>query len=295
MERKKIIIWGAGKIGKRVYPWLVSDFDIDVRAYIDSNQTICGSCLCGVPVVSPEQIKKILFDQVFIAVFDYNQIMQIKMKLHELDISDDKIVDLATDLTYMEVLKTNRSEWLRNCAEMIYRNGISGSVAECGVFRGDFAKFINKYFPDRTLYLFDTFDGFDKKDIQEEYVRNKQFESSMFDSEQIFKNTKVEFVMKKMFYPDNVIVKKGYFPESAKGIEDVFCFVNLDTDLYIPILNGLRFFWDKMQPGGYILVHDYFRDDLLGVKQAIEDFEKERNMVIPKTPIGDFCSILLIK
>ena len=30
-------------------------------------------------------------------------------------------------------------------------------------------------------------------------------------------------------------------------------------------------------------------------KQAIEDFERERGLVIPKTPIGDFCSILLIK
>lgn len=295
MERKKAVIWGAGKLGKRVYASLVADFDINVVAYIDSDPTVAGGLLWGVPIISPEQIKKTTFDQVFIAMYDYRQIAQIKVKLNELNISDEQIVDLSTNLFYLDALKTSRSEWLKNCAEWMNKSGMNGNVAECGVFRGDFAKFINKFFPDRKLYLFDTFEGFDTKDMQEEYVKNEQFESSMFDSDAIFKDTSIDFVLKKMSYPDNVIIKKGYFPESAEGIDDSFCFVNLDMDLYVPILNGLRFFWDKMQTGGCILVHDYFRDDLAGVKQAIDDFEQERGIVIPKVPIGDFCSILLIK
>jgi O-methyltransferase len=47
----------------------------------------------------------------------------------------------------------------------IYSNNVKGNVAELGVFRGDFAKHINVAFPDRKLYLFDTFDGFNEKDI----------------------------------------------------------------------------------------------------------------------------------
>jgi O-methyltransferase len=57
----------------------------------------------------------------------------------------------------------------------IYANNIEGNVAELGVFRGDFAKFINISFPDRKLYLFDTFEGFDEKDIEAEYIKKQSY------------------------------------------------------------------------------------------------------------------------
>lgn len=63
----------------------------------------------------------------------------------------------------------------------------------------------------------------------------------------------------------------------------------------MPILNGLRFFWDRMVSGGGIMVHDYFRPDLPGVKKAIEDFETECGIRLVKTPIGDGCSIFIVK
>lgn len=63
----------------------------------------------------------------------------------------------------------------------------------------------------------------------------------------------------------------------------------------MPILNGLRFFWDRMVSGGGIMIHDYFRQDLPGVKKAIEDFETEHKIKFVKAPIGDKCSIFIIK
>ncbi len=73
------------------------------------------------------------------------------------------------------------------------------------------------------------------------------------------------------------------------------CFVNLDMDLYTPILSGLRFFWNKMVPGGGIMIHDYFHSELPGVKKALHDFEAELGQTLAKTPIGDGCSIFIIK
>lgn len=71
--------------------------------------------------------------------------------------------------------------------------------------------------------------------------------------------------------------------------------MNLDMDLYRPQLEGLRFFWNRMEVGGVILLHDYFDSKLPGVKAAVTDFEKEINCVIPKIPIGDDSSIAIIK
>lgn len=102
-------------------------------------------------------------------------------------------------------------------------------------------------------------------------------------------------LMNKMTYPDNIEIRKGYFPETAEGVMDDFAFVNLDMDLYLPMLAGLRFFWDKMVKGGCILLHDYFHPSLPGVKKAVFDFESERNIYLNKMTIGDGSSIALLK
>lgn len=46
---------------------------------------------------------------------------------------------------------------------------------------------------------------------------------------------------------------------------------------------------------GCILMHDYFSPNLTGIKKAVDDFEVEIHKTIPKLPIGDGCSIALIK
>ena len=99
--------------------------------------------------------------------------------------------------------------------------------------------------------------------------------------------------MDKMKYPENCCICKGFFPESAKGVEDTFLFVNLDADLYAPTLAGLEFFYPRMVKGGIILVHDYFSKAFFGAKDAVREFCKKEN--IPYLPIGDTLSIAIRK
>jgi O-methyltransferase len=60
---------------------------------------------------------------------------------------------------------------------------------------------------------------------------------------QDFSRTNVELVLHKMKYKENCIIKKGFFPETAKGLEDTFAFVSIDADLYEPIYNGLIYLY----------------------------------------------------
>ena len=161
----------------------------------------------------------------------------------------------------------------------IYHNNIEGNVAELGVFRGDFAKLINEAFPDRKLYLFDTFEGFDEKDKEAEIKRS--FSKNMHD----FSNTNVSLVMKKMKWKENCVVKKGYFPETAQGVNDKFVFVSIDADLYEPIFNGLSYFYPRLERGGYIFIHDYNDSIYIGAKEAVKKFCLENN--IPYFPLSD--------
>lgn len=152
------------------------------------------------------------------------------------------------------------------CFQEIMAKKVPGNVAELGVYQGDFAKRLNQLFADRTLYLFDTFAGFDHADVATE-------KSSGFSTgEQNFANTSVELVLSKMPHRPQCVVKQGFFPATAAGLDDTFCFVSLDADLYDPIIEGLRFFYPRLSPGGYIFVHDFSNDEYKGARQAVLEF-----------------------
>jgi len=162
----------------------------------------------------------------------------------------------------------------------IREQSIPGDVAEVGVYRGTFAAVLNRVLPERMLYLFDTFEGFNPE--QEQSDMQKYGLSFHRD----FTDTSVEFVLRQMPHPDKCIIRKGLFPTSANGLEDRrFCFVSLDADLYEPILAGLEFFFDRMHSGGFIFVHDYNCAGFPGAKRAVLDFSTKRG--IPFVPVTD--------
>ncbi len=165
------------------------------------------------------------------------------------------------------------------CYEEIEAKKVAGNVAELGVYRGDFAKRLNQLFPDRKLYLFDTFAGFDGQDVAQE--KSKGFSTG----EQNFSDTSAEMVLRKMPFPQQCIVKKGFFPNTAYDVEDIFCFVSLDADLYEPILAGLKFFYPRLTSGGYIFVHDFNNDEYKGARQAVLEFCQAQQ--ISFTPLAD--------
>jgi len=189
------------------------------------------------------------------------------------------------DINYLDYI---RLATLELAAHEIGKRILTGNVAEVGVYKGKFAKYINQYFPSKKLYLFDTFEGFHEKDIQTEK------KLGFNDANQDFSNTSVDLVLKNMPSPKQCIVKKGFFPETTAGIEDSFVFVSLDTDLYEPIYQGLLYFYPRMVKGGYIFVHDVNNDSYKGASKAVEKFSEEKDISFLAIP--DSCgSVVFIK
>lgn len=174
-------------------------------------------------------------------------------------------------------------------ADEINDKNIKGEVAEVGVYRGDFAKLINVKFPNKKLYLFDTFSGFDEN----EYASDK---SNKFVSEtenNPFVDTTVELVLSKMSYQENCIVKKGFFPDTAQGLDENFAFVSIDVDLENAIFNSLEYFYTKLSKGGYIFIHEYNNSYYKGVKEAVKRFESKHG-ALKSVPIADFSGTLIV-
>lgn len=175
------------------------------------------------------------------------------------------------------------------CANEIKGKKINGAVAELGVYRGEFARYINMIFSDRNCYLFDTFEGFRESEAQ-----NEKSDGNCGDAFiERFQNTSLEIVLNCMPCPDKIILKQGFFPESLNGLEEKFAFVSIDVDFEQSIFDGLTYFYPRLNAGGYIFVHDYNSVKLKGVKRAVERFE-EINGAMNRFPLSDVNGTLVI-
>ena len=124
---------------------------------------------------------------------------------------------------------------------------IPGAFAEIGVYRGTTSRFILRCAPRRTLYLFDTFEGFPLQDREPENLEDPRF-----------RDTNSEHVRRILGAPENVVIRRGRFPATAAGLEgESFAFALLDLDVFDPTLAGLEFFYPRLARGGYLFVHDF--------------------------------------
>jgi O-methyltransferase len=133
---------------------------------------------------------------------------------------------------------------------------LPGSVAEAGVFYGSFAFMINHCFPDRKLFLYDTFEGACKEDVdsdlEEQYITPELFAS---DSVPFYISDAdldpMVVIREKCPHPEKLVFRKGYFPETtAPDIDEKFAFVSLDMNLYKPMRAALEFFYPRLHEGG---------------------------------------------
>lgn len=174
-------------------------------------------------------------------------------------------------------------------ADEIKRNNLKGAVAELGVFKGDFSEYINKKFFDCKMYLFDTFEGFDKQEAEREIFQNHA-NANFVD---IFPNTSVELVINKMKKAENCIIRRGLFPNTVLGLEEKFIFVSIDVDFEQSTYEGLKYFYPRLVEGGYIFIHDYNHLYLDGVKKAVDRYEKDFQRM-NKVPISDSSGTLIV-
>jgi len=169
---------------------------------------------------------------------------------------------------------------LELCAYEIINNNIEGDIAELGVFKGDFARKLNQAFKDRPLHLFDTFEGFDQRDIKEEVDRK------IDTPDKTFPGSNTDLVKAKMPYPEKVHFHKGYFPDTTIDFSDrKFAFVSLDVDLYLPTKEGLNYFYPRLSDGGYIFIHDFHSRNFPGCGIAVREFIKSHR--VSYVPLSD--------
>lgn len=247
-------------------------------------------------IIDIEALKRIdIKDAVVLLSSDHEGIyhelrLQILQAVEKKRIIDVYSYSMYYDPDMLFERKTNISDAriaaLDVAARQIYYNHVEGALAEVGVYKGDFSKYMSRFMPDKKLYLFDTFEGFHRNDITEQ----EESFTHGFREKVSFKDTSVEIALKNIGLYVNTEVRKGYFPETVHGLEtEKFAFVSLDADLYKPTLAGLEFFWPRMSGGGFIFIHDF---GLRGVEHAVMEYCIKEKIGIVRIP--DYCHSLVL-
>lgn len=315
---KELYIWGTGCGAGEL---LREQIDIeDVAAFVESR--VLGESFMGRPVISPAELSRRSYALILVSSrsshdirercieegIDLSRVLFLKNYQRLCDMNEDhaaaeallgreKCAKLLPE--YRIVPRPERDpgllpardledDWVRlKSLELVCERlrDVDGCAAELGVYKGGFARCINYLMPQRKLYLFDSFQGFDERELESEGCSEGFAQAHM--------NTSAAAVYERMPHKESVELRPGLFPESLKGLEERFAFVSLDVDLEQSTYCGLSYFVPRMNRGGYIFLHDY-NSHLSGVKRALLRYEQDSGQQLCLMPLCDFCGTIVI-
>lgn len=163
---------------------------------------------------------------------------------------------------------------------------LDGDFVEVGVNTGIFSAAICSYidfnrYADKRFYLLDTFAGFPTDLLSPEELAAKVAENAgdYFESYDLVRNTFAE-------YP-NVVLIAGRVPDTLPLVpSEKIAYLCIDLNAAVPERAALEYFWDKVVPGGVILLDDYAYKGHDVQRRSFDEFALSRNVRILSLPTG---------
>ncbi len=180
----------------------------------------------------------------------------------------------------------NRFYTLALIFDQILKEHLAGDIAELGVYKGNTAYMLAWLARQTgaTAYLLDTYEGFSPEDLfGVDADKRMEFADTSLEQVRAFVgNANVRFV-------------QGFFPDTSDQIppEAEFCLVHIDCDLYAPFKAALNFFYDRLVPGGFLVMHDYASLHWDGAERAVDEFFADKPESV--LPVSDASGTVMIR
>jgi len=149
---------------------------------------------------------------------------------------------------------------------------LTGDVVELACNIGTTSLYIRRLLnavnSDKTFHVYDSFQGLPEPlEIDGDLCKQGDMKKEQHEFEQSFVDAGLECP----------VVNKGWFCDIPDDqYPEKICFAFFDGDFYSSIIDSFYKVYDKMVPGGIILIHDYAGEMLPGVKFACDDFLKDK-------------------
>lgn len=172
-------------------------------------------------------------------------------------------------------------EFIQNLQLIDRFRTVSGSIVECGVWRGGMSAGIADVLGnERTYYLFDSFEGLpEAKSIDGKAAMDWQ---KNVHSQTFFNNCRAEIewaqkAMKLSAGKDHIITK-GWFVDSLENFapKNEIAVLRLDGDWYDSTMVCLVKLFPKVASGGIVVIDDYYLWD--GCSKAVHDYLSKNNI-----------------
>lgn len=175
-----------------------------------------------------------------------------------------------------------------------------GDFVECGVNAGFLSSAIVRFLDwnrlGRRFYLVDTFTG----PLRSQYS-GEEIERGNWDAvEQAIARgayaTDLESVRKNYDGCEGINIVQGSVPEVLSSIGAArVAFLHLDMNVAYPETQALRFFWERISPGGIVLMDDYAYFGYEAQGDALEQTARELGASILVLPTGQgICQVILL-
>lgn len=174
-----------------------------------------------------------------------------------------------------------RLENVESCLRSVIEDNVPGDFVECGVWRGGTCIFARGLFDalgveNRDVWVCDSFEGLPPPDVDkypaDEGINLNEIKMLAVPLEQVKQHFEDYGLL-----DDRVHFVKGFFRDTLhKAKVETISVLRLDGDLYESTMDTLTALYDKVSPGGYIIVDDYNAYE--ACKEAVHDFRDDRDI-----------------
>lgn len=174
---------------------------------------------------------------------------------------------------------------LVRAAQYVLRAKIPGAFVESGTFRGGSSMavmlaLLAQNVSDRDFYLYDTFTGFplpdevdlyyDGRSAIEEWEEKKQSDGQSGWLVSTLEQTRAN-VLSTGYPEQRITLVKGMVEDTIPAVApEQIAFLRLDTDFYVSTRHELDHLYDRIAPGGVLIIDDY--GAFQGARKAVDEF-----------------------
>jgi O-methyltransferase len=155
----------------------------------------------------------------------------------------------------------------------------SGDFVECGVWRGGISASISEILNnDIKVHLFDSFEGLPNVDDRDgELAKKWQTQKDMWYADNCSAEESFAIEAFRKSGNNKVEIYKGWFENTLKDYKgEGISILRMDADWYSSTKEILEEFYDKVLPGGIVIIDDFYMWE--GCTKAVYDFLSHRKI-----------------
>ena len=168
---------------------------------------------------------------------------------------------------------------------------LDGDFVECGVNYGFMSSTIMEHLDwdqlGKTFYLLDTFAGIDPRFITDDERRNGKIETSQEHLRDGFYVSGADRAQANFAQWHNQRIIVGAVPDTLEQVDaHAVAFLHLDMNCAPPEVAALRYFWERLSPGAFVLLDDYAYCGFEPQRVAMNALAAELGVSICALPTG---------